>query len=231
MTSDEEWTGPVIDECAGLPLQSSTAVYDGHVWSVRKDTVSIHSSVVERDVLIHPGAVAVLAVDESDRVLLIRQYRHPIAMTVFEPPAGLLDVTGEPALATARRELAEEAGYEADDWRVLVDFFNSPGGSSEAIRVYLARGLHPLSGGRIHTGEAEEAHLPRVWVPLAEAVQLALSGAIGSPSAVLGILAAHAAQPRGWDALRPGDSAWGVRDWLIDQDRIRPPWVEIAHDE
>lgn len=230
MTSDEEWIGPVADECTELPLLDSADVYDGYVWSVRKDALEIHGATVERDVLIHPGAVAVVAIDENDRVLLIRQYRHPIAMTVFEPPAGLLDVTGEPPLTTARRELAEEAGYEAADWRVLVDFFNSPGGSSEAIRVYLARGLHARAEGRIHTGEAEEAYLPRAWVPLEDAVALVLAGAIGSPSGVLGILAAHAARARGWDALRKGDAAWGVRDWLIDQDRVRMPWIHLTPD-
>jgi 8-oxo-dGDP phosphatase len=84
----------------------------------------------------------VIALDEMDRVLLIRQYRHPVGMWLLEPPAGLLDVTGEQPWVTAQRELAEEAGYEARTWAVLVDLLNSPGGSSEAIRVFLARGPH-----------------------------------------------------------------------------------------
>jgi len=182
--------------------------------------VRIHDVTVDRDVLIHPGAVVVIAVDDDDRVLLIRQYRHPIAMMVFEPPAGLLDVAGEPAHVTAARELAEESGYSAARWQVLVDFFNSPGGSSEAIRVFLARNLSEIPGGRPATGEAEEAHLPRVWVPIDEAVDLILSGGLGSPSAVVGILAAKAARARGWDSLRPADAPWQVRDHLLRESRV-----------
>jgi ADP-ribose pyrophosphatase len=187
---------------------------------VRTDTVRIHDSTVDRDVLIHPGAVVVIAVDDQDRVLLIRQYRHPIAMLVFEPPAGLLDVEGEPPAVTAARELAEEAGFQAETWYSLVDFYNSPGGSSEAIRVYLARGLTEIPGGRPQTGEAEEAFLPRAWVPLDEAVDLVLSGRLGSPSAVVGILAAKAARDDGWRSLRPMGAPWPARAHLLAEGRV-----------
>jgi ADP-ribose pyrophosphatase len=164
--------------------------------------------------------VVVIAVDARERVLLIRQYRHPIAMLVFEPPAGLLDVEGEPPYVTAARELAEEAGFEARTWHTLVDFYNSPGGSSEAIRVYLARDLTEIEGGRPRTGEAEEAFLPRTWVPLVDAVELVLSGRIGSPSAVVGILAAKAALESGWDSLRPADAPWLARQHLVAEGRV-----------
>ncbi|CAB4685440.1 unannotated protein [freshwater metagenome] len=170
--------------------------------------------------MLHLGAVAVIALDDQDRVLLIRQYRHPVAMALFEPPAGLLDIPGEQPQVTAARELAEESGFQAETWRVLVDFLNSPGGSSEGIRVYLARGLTPLVSGRPATGEAEEAFLPRVWVPLAAAKDLVLSGAIGSPSAVCGILAAWAARDAGWASLRPADAPWPVRATLLEQGRV-----------
>lgn len=217
---DEVWAGSIADTANPARILSSRPDFEGHVWSVRSDMVEIHGSTVERDVLVHPGAVVVIAIDEHERVLLIRQYRHPVAMMMFEPPAGLLDVAGEPAHATAARELAEESGYEARTWQVLVDFFNSPGGSSEAIRVFLARDLSELPGGRPRTGEAEEAFLPRVWVPLDEAVGMVLGGALGSPSAVVGILAAKAARDRGWDALRPGDSPWPVREHLLHEGRV-----------
>ncbi len=217
---DEVWADAVADATAPATILSSHHHFDGHVWSVRSDIVEIHDSTVERDVLIHPGAVVVIAVDDRDRVLLIRQYRHPIAMMVFEPPAGLLDVHGEPAHMTAARELAEEAGYCAESWSVLVDFFNSPGGSSEAIRVYLARNLSELPGGRVLTGEAEEAYLPRAWIDLDEAVDLVLSGALGSPSAVVGVLAAKAARERGWDSLRESEAPWLVRDHLVNEGRV-----------
>lgn len=217
----EEWDGPVRDEPADLPVLGARERFAGRVWSVRSDDVAFGGGVTaERDVLLHPGAVAVIALDDRDRVLLVRQYRHPVAMMLFEPPAGLLDHDGEPPLDTAARELAEEAGYEAGTWHVLVDLLNSPGGSSEAIRVYLARGLRPLAGGRVRTGEAEEAHLPRAWVPLDEAVALVLDGSVGSPSAVAGILAAAAAREAGWRPLRPADAPWPARDRVAAAGRL-----------
>lgn len=217
---DETWKDSVCDAARPARIRGSRLHFNGRIWSVRSDIVEINGSTVERDVLIHPGAVVVIALDEDDRVLLIRQYRHPIAMMLFEPPAGLLDVKGEPAHETAARELAEESGYQATTWNVLVDFFNSPGGSSEAIRVFLARDLTEVAGGRPLTGEAEEAFLPRVWVPLDEAVELILEGALGSPSAVVGILAAKAARARGWDTLRQVDAPWQVREHLVAESRV-----------
>lgn len=220
MNADEEWHGAIADTVDAQPTFASQEQFVGRVWGVRSDTVDVNGHRVVRDVLIHPGAVAVIAVDEDDRVLLIRQYRHPVGMWLFEPPAGLLDHAGEDPVVCASRELAEEAGYAADDWHVLVDFMNSPGGSSEAIRVYLARGLHPLVGGRQLTGEAEEAHLPRAWVDLDAARDLVLAGTIASPSAVCGILAAWAARADGWSALRPLDAPWTAREAVIANDRL-----------
>jgi ADP-ribose pyrophosphatase len=216
----EIWEGLIQDAPAPVRILESRPDFSGHVWSVRTDTVEINGSTVDRDVLIHPGAVVIIAVDDHDRVLLVRQYRHPIGMLVFEPPAGLLDIEGEPAHLTAARELAEEAGYAAATWHTLVDFFNSPGGSSEAIRVFLARDLTEIPGGRPLTGEAEEAFLPRAWVPLRDAVAHVLSGDLGSPSAVVGILAAQAARASGWDNLRPADASWSVRTHLAREGRI-----------
>ncbi len=221
MTQDEDWTGPVADTPDTRPILDSQSRFDGRIWSIRSDTVDFDGHHVVRDVLLHLGAVAVIALDDADRVLLIRQYRHPVAMSLFEPPAGLLDVPGEPPWQTAARELAEEAGYRAQTWHTLVDMLNSPGGSSEAIRVYLARGLEPLPGGREHTGEAEEGHLPRAWLPLEEAVALVLAGSIQSPSAVCGILAAHVARERGWVTLRPADAAWESRSVIERAGRVQ----------
>jgi len=208
---DEEWQGPVADEPWQRGVLGSEHRFSGRVWSVRTDRVDFDGHVAHRDVLLHLGAVAVIALDEHDRVLLIRQYRHPVGMYLFEPPAGLLDVPGEDPQVTAQRELAEEAGYRARRWDVLVDLLNSPGGSSEAIRVYLARDLEPLPNGRPRTSEAEEAHLPRAWVPLDEARDLVLAGRVGSVSAVCGILAAWSERQRGWSGLRPADATWPAR--------------------
>jgi 8-oxo-dGTP pyrophosphatase MutT (NUDIX family) len=221
MTSDsEEWVGPIADGGEPLPVIEQTERFAGNVWSIVSDVVQFGGSTATRDVQLHPGAVAVIALDDADRVLLIRQYRHPVGRYLFEPPAGLLDEPGEQPSRTAARELAEEAGYAAADWHVLLDLYLSPGGSSEAIRIFLARGLDALPEGREHTGEAEEAHLPRAWVPLDDARDLVLRGQIGSPSAVAGILAAVTARAEGWTGLRDPDSAWPARDALQQYDRV-----------
>jgi len=216
----EHWSGPIADQPADVPILASQPQFTGRVWSVRRDDIDFDGHHVARDVLIHPGAVSVIALDDRDRVLLVRQYRHPVGMWLFEPPAGLLDIEGEDPWHTAQRELAEEAGYRAEQWSVLVDLLNSPGGSSEAIRIYLARDLAELPGGRTHTGEAEEVHLPRVWVPLAEAVQLVLRGDIANPTAVAGILAAAAAKANDWSTLQVADAPWRTRTHLLETNRV-----------
>lgn len=201
------WTGPVGDAADPAEILDVTPRFTGSVWSVRTDEVRLPGgAVVRRDLIDHPGAVGVAVLDDDDRILMIRQYRHPVGGYLFELPAGLRDVDGEHPLITAQRELAEEAGLVAADWWVLVDFFNSPGGSTEAFRCYLARGLTELPGGRPHTGEAEEADLPQTWVPLAEAVDLVLAGRLHNPTTVTGVLAAAASKAGGWRSLRPADT-------------------------
>jgi ADP-ribose pyrophosphatase len=108
---------------------SSEAVYKGKIWDVRSDTFELSpgSEPLRREFIEHPGAVAILPMDEDGRVLLLRQYRHPVGMLLWEVPAGILDVDGESNLDAAARELAEEADLVAGEWNVLVDFFNSPG--------------------------------------------------------------------------------------------------------
>lgn len=155
----------------------------------------------------HLGAVAVLPVDEQDRVLLIQQYRHPVRMRLWEVPAGLLDVDGEPMLETAVRELREEADLQAETWHTLVDYYTSPGASDEGIRVYLAQHLSPVPEAELHTREGEEAEISPVWVPLPEAVTAVLSGRIHNPSAVVAILALHAVRT-GAGELRDARAPW-----------------------
>lgn len=200
------WTGPIRDRRCAAHLLRRVEHYRGRVWSIVSDEVRLPGgAVVTRDVVDHPGAVGVVVLDEDDRVLLIRQFRHPVGGYLMELPAGLRDVAGEPPLATAQRELAEEAGFTATDWHVLIDFFNSPGGSTEAFRCFLARGVTAIPGGRPHTGEAEEADLPQVWMPLRDAVDAVLAGDLHNPTTVAGVLAASAARDRGWSTLRPAD--------------------------
>lgn len=210
--ADGEWAGPLRDEAHDAELLARIEHYRGRVWSVASDEVRLPSGhVAVRDVVVHPGAVGVAAIDDQERILLIRQFRHPVGGYLLELPAGLRDVAGEPPLETARRELAEEAGITATQWHVLVDFFNSPGGSTEAFRCFLARGLAQIPGGRPHTGEAEEADLPQCWVPLDEAVEAVLAGDLHNPTTVAGVLAAAAARDRGWRSLRAAEGPmWGL---------------------
>jgi ADP-ribose pyrophosphatase len=201
----------VADAPAQWPVASSAEKYQGRIISVRVDTIrSPDGNTAEREVVTHPGAVGVVALDESGsapRVLMIRQYRHPVGRLLWELPAGLRDVAGEPLLRTGRRELLEETGYRAARWDLLVDYFSSPGIITERLRVFLARGpeLVPASE-RDFVPENEEAHLLVDWVPLDEAVRLALAGELHNGLAVTGILAAHAAWRSGFAGLRDADA-------------------------
>lgn len=188
---------------------STETVYDGRIITVRRDEVSMPGDTTSvRDVVEHPGAVGVVALDEQGRVLLVNQYRHPVRRRLDELPAGLLDVEGEPALETAKRELAEEAGHAADTWHVLVDTFTSSGMTDEAIRVYLARDLREVERD---VQEHEELDLTISWMPLSEAADRVLAGEIENGMAAVGLLAADRAARDGFTGLRPADAPWQSR--------------------
>jgi ADP-ribose pyrophosphatase len=210
------------DEPVAHPVHASRISFPGRVWDVRTDDVQLpHGEVVTRDLVVHPGAVGIIALDEQDRILLIQQYRHPVGMLLWEPPAGLLDIPDEPPLRTAQRELVEEAGLLADRWDVLADWFNSPGGNTEGFRCFLARGIRPAPGGR-PDGQGEEFDLPMRWLPFEEVLQGVLDGRFMNPTLVAGVLAAAAHRAAGWSRLRPGDAPWPARDHLLATDRVRP---------
>ena len=171
--------------------------------TVRTDRVQMPDrTYAERTVVTHPGAVAVLALDDARRVLMIRQYRHPVGRLLWEIPAGLRDANGESPLRTAQRELLEETGYRAREWHTLVDYFTSPGISSERIRIFLARGIEP-AGEVAHEREHEEKFIVADWVPLDEAVHLAMAGKFHNGPAITGVLAGYAACSGGFSELRP----------------------------
>jgi 8-oxo-dGTP pyrophosphatase MutT (NUDIX family) len=216
------WSAPVKDLLEPAVLVDSETVHIGGKWKVDVETVDIAGQRVKRDIVIHPGAVAVLVLNDRDEVLLIRQYRQALGMFLFETPAGLLDIPSENPLDAAQRELAEEAGVRADRWDTLVDFYNSPGGSSEAIRIYLAREISELTEGRVDTGEAEELDLPCVWLPLEKAVDLVLEGELGNPTAVVGILAAWAWRSDSRRKLREANADWNAREGLKSIGRLPP---------
>ena len=214
-------TALLADEPDPRRVVESEVVMHGRVWDLRRDTVDLgDGQTVVREYVAHPGAVAVLAIDNHDRVLLIRQYRHPVGMLLWEPVAGLLDVADEDPRDGAARELVEEAGLVAGRWDVLVDVENSPGGSSETIRCYLGRDLAPAPGGR-PVGEGEERDMPHTWVLLDDAVAAVLAGRLTAPLTVSGVLAAYASRAGGWASLRPADSAWPQRSTVVDNDRSR----------
>ncbi len=179
----------------------------GRVISVRTDELTpAKGDSFTRDVVEHPGAVGVIALDDDDRILLVSQYRHPAGHRLLEPPAGLLDVDGEHEAAAAARELTEEGHVVADDWRLLVDAFTSPGMTDERIRVYLARGLHAIDEDDWFVGEHEEADMPLFWASLSDVVKAILAGDVHNPILVMGALSCWAAQHGvGYDELRRVD--------------------------
>lgn len=200
----------VSDAPSPRRLLSTKKVYEGRIWDVVSDSFQLSETgeSLTRDYIDHPGAVAVLPMNDAGEVLLIRQYRHPVGMDLWEIPAGLLDVEGEDFVAGAARELAEEADLAAAQWNVLADFFNSPGSSSEAIRIYLARGLTEVPHHERHERTDEEAEIEFHWIAVDDAVAAVLAGQLHNPSAVVGILAVAAARADGFAGLRPADAPW-----------------------
>jgi ADP-ribose pyrophosphatase len=197
------------DVLGSRPVRSSEVAFEGMVWDVVRDDVDLgRAGVVTREYVRHTGAVGVLALDDDGRVALVHQYRHPVAMTMWELPAGLLDVDGEAPLLAAQRELGEEADLRAADWHVLADWVMSPGGTSEAFRCYLARDLSPVPEGERHERDGEELDMPVRWFHLDEVRDAVLAGRLNSPSLVVGVLAACASRDGGWASLRPADEDW-----------------------
>ena len=204
----EGWTGPRLhDVDEQWHVVGDPSYLRGVLVTLRTDQVQMpDGDLAQRDVIEHPGAVAIVALDGDGQVLLIRHYRHPVGHLLWEIPAGLRDVDGEDPRATAERELLEEAGYRARDWHELADFFSSPGILTERVRVFLARDLTfvPESERGGHVPEHEEAHLLVRWAPLHQAVRLFLAGDLHNGVTAVGILSAYAVQQGGF-ALREDD--------------------------
>jgi 8-oxo-dGTP pyrophosphatase MutT (NUDIX family) len=199
---------PLRDVAEGWPVVSSTEQARGPVVTLRNDLVRMpEGDIVLRQVVQHPGAVAVVALDEAGQVLMIRQYRHPVSRLLWEVPAGLRDVAGEPLHEAAARELREETGYAAADWRVLTDYYSSPGISTERIRVFLARELRQVPAEeRNYVASHEEAQLMLRWVDLDTAVHCLMAGDLHNGVTAVGILSAYAARCDGFAGLRPADA-------------------------
>lgn len=176
------------DEPVEPEIVSSELVFSGRVWDVRSDTVRYGGEQIVRQYVDHPGAAAVVAIDDEERVVLIQQYRHPIRLRDWEIPAGLLDVAGEEPLETARRELAEEVDLVAERWQPLLAIRSSPGGNDEVVHIFLARGLSDAA--EEFARAEEEADMRVARVPLAEAVAAILEGRLSNGILIAGVLAA-----------------------------------------
>jgi len=162
-------------------------VFQGRVLKLNLEQVVLpNGTTTELEIAHHPGGAAIVALDASNRVCLLRQFRHAAGGWVTELPAGKLD-NREPPLSCAQRELAEEAGVQAARWEKLGDFFSSPGVLTEVIHVFLARDLQPADA-RPELHEVLEAH----WIPLAEAVAMAAEGRIQDGKTLVGLFWASA---------------------------------------
>lgn len=207
----------ISDTPEAWQVTATTTPFQGNKTGVRTDDVVMpDGTVARRDYQTHPGSVAILALDDQDRVLVLSQYRHPVREKLWEIPAGLLDVPGENPLHAAQRELYEEAHVKAEDWRVLVDVYTTPGGSSEAVRIFLARQLSEAEGDRFAVSE-EEADMELARVSLEELVRGALAGELHNNCLVVGALALSAALAGGGGvgALRPSGAPWPARPFEV----------------
>ncbi|MCT2588970.1 NUDIX hydrolase [Streptomyces sp. N2-109] len=202
----------IADAPQEWPVTATAMPFRGAKTSIRTDDVRMpDGTTARRDYQVHPGSVAVVALDERERVLVLSQYRHPVRRKLWEIPAGLLDVPGENPLHAAQRELYEEAHVKAEDWRVLVDVYTTPGGCDEAVRIFLARQISTADRPRFEV-TGEEAEMEQARVPLPQLVRAVLGGELNNNSLAVGTLALTAALAgEGLDALRPADAPWPAR--------------------
>jgi 8-oxo-dGDP phosphatase len=189
-------------------VRSHTERLRNRVFSVVTDEVEMPGGeVAARDYLVHVGAVGVVALDAEHRVALVRQYRPAVRQVLWELPAGLIDVPGEPLQAAAARELAEEVDLQAARWDLLAEVHPTPGCSNEKIRLFLAREIGPVADADRHERTHEEAEIELHWVALDDAVTMALSGEVTNAACIIGILAADRARATDWKTLRPVSDA------------------------
>src|ERR1700712_378403 len=192
-------------------VKSSENAFEGRIIKVRTDHVTMpDGETSQRDVIEHPGAVGIVAMNDEGKVMMIRQSRHPGGQAIGELPAGLLDVDGEQALATAQRELAEEAGLQAERWNVLIDLLTSPGMTDEATRIYLARDVTETHEERSSVDEKADLELDGVLPSV-------MSGGIRNSLAVVGLLAAARAREKNFENLREQDAPWPDRFRRVPQ--------------
>ena len=173
-------------------LESTEPIFSGHVFSVERRHLSADGLRFDREIVTHPGAVAVLAIDDQDRLLLVRQFRAAVGERILEMPAGTLDIEGEQLEAAARRELAEEAGVSAGRLSVLGRFYNSPGYLTQLTTVFLGEDLIDIDRAPVGI---EEHDIDVIRLPMADALRMIAAGEI--PDAFTALAVLLAAQRRG----------------------------------
>lgn len=193
-TPRDETPELLADDPTVVTVTQSEVVFEGAVWNIARDTFDYNGTSIKREYVAHTGAVAVLVQDAEGRVLLIKQYRHPIRSRDWELPAGLLDIAGEDPRVAAQRELAEEADLVAADWHHLITFNTTPGGSDEQLIVFHATDVTATSDA--FEREAEEADIEKRWVPLDEIIDAVLGGTIHNSILCVAALALHAKNSR-----------------------------------
>jgi 8-oxo-dGTP pyrophosphatase MutT (NUDIX family) len=187
-------------------VRSRTEHFKGPVFRVVTDEVEMPGGrVAKRDYMVHVGAVGVVAIDADEKVVLVRQYRHPVGDHLWELPAGIIDVDGEPLDRAAVRELEEEADLTAGRLDLLIDMHPSPGSSNEVIRLFLARDLTPVPDGHRHQRTDEEAEMTVRHFDLDEALAMALRGEITNAACLVGLFAAARVRDTGWKLTRRAD--------------------------
>jgi 8-oxo-dGTP pyrophosphatase MutT (NUDIX family) len=190
------------------PVLKRTERLRNRVFTIVTDEVQMPGGeVAERDYMVHIGAVGVVALDDQDRVALVRQYRPALGFALWELPAGLVDVEGEPLVDAAARELAEEVDLTAGRYDLLSEMHTSPGCSTEKIRLFLARDLSVVPPDQRHERTHEEAGIELHWIALDEAVLMGLRGEITNAACLAGVFATAHARALDWKPLRPVEAA------------------------
>ena len=178
---------------------ASEAVYDGVLLHVRRDTVRLPDGrLTVREHIEHPGAVTILPILDSGELLMERQYRYPVGRELCELPAGKIDA-GEATLETAQRELLEEIGYVARDWRYLTTFYPVVGYSNERIELWVARGLAHQGLRTLDDGE----FLETFPVALGTALEWVRTGRISDAKTIVGVFWAEKIAAGAWP---PGEA-------------------------
>jgi 8-oxo-dGDP phosphatase len=169
---------------------ASEVVHDGFSTVVRETVGTPDGGSMEREIVRHDDAVAVVPVLDDGRIVLLRQYRQPLRRYVLEIPAGKMDQDGESPEEVAHRELAEEIGHDARDLVHLVTFQNSAGWTDEETHVYLGRGVHEVASPEGFTPKHEEADMEIVPFDAADLLALARRGELTDAKTLVGVLLA-----------------------------------------